>query len=79
MVSVSILQKELVNAAHHDDVSEEEVAAAQKQLENINNSMEMSAGHFGLSTVFLKEVVRIFVQKLYIFYFESLKLLSAVS
>lgn len=42
--SVCIPQKEMVNGADPEYVSEEEVAAAQKQLESINKSIEVNAG-----------------------------------
>lgn len=40
----SILQKEAVSGAEPEYVSEEVAAAAQKQLESFNKSMEMNAG-----------------------------------
>ncbi len=39
-----ILQKETVSGADPEYVSEGVAAAAQKQLENFNKSMEMNAG-----------------------------------
>lgn len=43
-VSFHMQQKEIVNVTDPEYVSEEVVAAAQKQLENFNKSMEMNAG-----------------------------------
>ena len=42
--SSHILQKEMMDEAESDYVSEEVAAAAKKQLEDLNKSMEMNAG-----------------------------------
>ncbi|KAM7395120.1 hypothetical protein PAMA_006730 [Pampus argenteus] len=44
--------KEIVNRADSEHVSEEVMAAAQKQLENMNKSMEMNAGRLADHLVF---------------------------
>lgn len=43
-VYIYVLQKDLINEAELDDVHEEAAAAAQQQLEIINQSMEKNQG-----------------------------------
>ncbi|XP_070705681.1 adenylate kinase 7-like [Pempheris klunzingeri] len=56
IIEDKITQLETVSAADPDHVSEEAAAAAQKQLENFNNSMDMNAGRLADHQVF--EILR---------------------